>query len=105
MNKKYIVGIIVVIVILGLILIFASNQNVRQEEQTPSPSQAPITQNAETQQSAVVEATGNVDDATAAILSDIESDELPSVESDQSLLSENDSAVGDIGQSLSGATQ
>ena len=100
MNKKYVIGMVVVIVILVLIAIFASNQGAP-EEQSP----APTTSGNPEQPVAATEPTGNIDDIAVAILGDIESDELPPMESDQSLLSENDSAVNGMGQSLDEAAQ
>ncbi len=97
MNKKYIIGIVIVIVVIGLVLIFASNQSAPQESASPTSQTAP--------QSGAVSATGNIDDIAAAALIDSNSDEPAAAESDQSLLSENDSAISGYGQSLDGATQ
>ncbi|OGZ53665.1 MAG: hypothetical protein A3B25_01310 [Candidatus Ryanbacteria bacterium RIFCSPLOWO2_01_FULL_48_26] len=105
MNKKYIIGIVIIIVVLGLILLFASNQNP--VERQPLPPSQPVSPNTQSMQQpvAAVEATGNVDDITAAVLSDIASDEAPAMESDPALLGENDAAISGFGQSLDSTTQ
>ncbi len=108
MNKKYIIGIVVVVVILGLVWIF-SNQGGPQSSPTLSPEtgtagQTP-TVNGVQPEAAAISATGNIDDVAADILSDTSSDEPSVAESDPSLLSENDAAISDFGQSDGGQVQ
>ena len=93
MNKKYITWIVAIIVIVGLIGVF-SNQGA------PQPAQAPSSRENSGQQTVQENPTGNIDDAVAAISADVESDNLPTVDSDSAILSENDQALNDFGQSF-----
>ena len=98
MNKKYVIGIVVVVVVLGLVGVF-SNQGVPQQAQAP----APTTQNpgaAVEQQTVKENITGNIDDVAAVIASDAASDNVPTADSDPTTLSENDKALNDFVQSL-----
>lgn len=79
--------------IVGLVGVF-SNQGV------PQPAQAPSSRENAGQQTVQENPTGNIDDAVAAISADVESDNLPTVDSDSAILSENDQALNDFGQSL-----
>ena len=98
MNKKYIIGIVVVVVIVGLVAVF-SNQGTPQQAQAPTTATNNPPTAAE-QQVAQQAGTGNIDDIMATISSDTSSDNLPIADSDSSTLSENDQALNNFGQSL-----
>ena len=96
MNKKYIIGIAVVVLIVGLVVVF-SNQGTPQQAQAPSTA----TNNVDgTPQVAQETGTSNIDDVTATVSADADSDSTPAADSDSSTFSENDQAMSDFGQSL-----
>ena len=97
MSKGKIVAVLVVvlIVIVGFAMYKKSSDQAvtvdqaNQNSQTGAPQQEP-------------QPTGNVDEAAAAILMDIDSDEV-GADIDAAAVAENDSAIDSLGQSLDGS--
>ncbi len=96
MAKKYIIGIVVVLVVVGLYFFMNS------QPMTPSNENTGATNPANVQNPPA--ANGNPDDATAAIIMSIgAADETPTLENDPSILAENDQAISDFGKSFDGS--
>ena len=104
MNKKYITGIVVVIIVLGLVAVFGNMGGLPAPSPVSNnPASSPTSNNPapSTEQQTVKEnVTGNIDDVAAAISADVASDNVPTADSDSTILSENDKALNDFGQSL-----
>ena len=102
MNKsKYIIGGIVVIVIVVLAMLLGMNRDIPVDQQAPaSEGTTAVEQNQPGGENTAIEggATGNIDDATAAILGDVAGDEAPAAESDPSILEEDNQALDDVGK-------
>lgn len=96
MNKT-VLGIIVLLVVVGLIFLFATNVG----KEGPRESAFPTTQQpAGTVAQGEPPVTGSVDDVATAITRDTTEDLLPVAGDDGAFLSEDDTALNDFGRSF-----
>lgn len=92
MNKSLIAIFVIAIAVVGLMFLMRGGAPAPVLNDTTGGTGSTVTEKP---------ATGNVDDAIAAILLDASlADEMPLAESDPSVLMENDQAINDFGQSL-----